>query len=91
MSYSDKYKSASIPLNTLENGVIYIVPHVRRFIVCRVDHIFMVFNPYDHPDAGTYSKYFQINLPSLKQTVYKTELTIDDIGAGLSGLLETGD
>jgi hypothetical protein len=89
VSYLDKYPLVNIPLNTLENGVIYIVPHVRRFIVCRVDSIFMVFNPYKDME-NLYNNYF-CTLPTLTQTVYKTELTIEDIGAGLSGLLETGD
>ena len=89
MSYLDKYPLVNIPLNTLENGVIYIVPHVRRFIVCRVDSIFMVFNPYK--DTEKPYNYFLCTLPTITQTVYKTELTIEDIGAGLSGLLETGD
>jgi hypothetical protein len=89
MEYALTYKSSTERLVDLEEGTLYIVPHIRNFIVCRLGSIFMVFNP-DWDSAKTYSCYTG-PVTTLLQTVYKTDVTMSDISAGLSKLLKTGD
>jgi hypothetical protein len=89
MEYMLTYKSSTERLVDLEEGTLYIVPHTKHFIVCRLGSIFFVFNP-DKNITATYSCYAG-PVPELLQTVYKTDVTMSDISAGLSKLLKTGD